>query len=46
MNISEMWFHQDGAELHTARETIEKVRTQFETRTISEGDDVIIFTVY
>ena len=40
MNVSDMWFQQDGARPHTAAETMAIVNDRFPDRTISQGAKV------
>lgn len=40
MDISEMWFQQDGAKCHTAAESRELLKTRFADRFISLGDNI------
>ena len=40
MDVDNMWFQQDGATCHTARETLNLLRTRFGGRIISRNGDV------
>jgi hypothetical protein len=39
MDLEDMWFQQDGATCHTARETTDLLREQFPARLISRNGD-------